>query len=168
MTIYGTYPQKNIRSATYPLSSDRESRPSSTRLDEFQDFEKYGHILLIHRNWPPSTTTYYSFKENKRKTKTLLGRISYVEIFQTVKFQRTRITTGACMASQGWLLHRPYQRDGRGLPTSSFRAQQRFLEEGPAIGISSGNLFSLGHQTGATQSCLRWGNVRKCTAWNSR
>ena len=79
------YPQKYPNAFTYPLYSDRDARVCSTWLDKLQASESYRSFILIHRKWRPSTTTYYSFKENKRKTKAQLGKISYLEIFRTVK-----------------------------------------------------------------------------------
>ena len=74
-------------SATYPLCSDNHGGVPSTWLEKFQAIECSGLNALIHRCWGPSTTIYYSFKENKRKTKGKLSKVSYVEIFQTVKCQ---------------------------------------------------------------------------------
>nr|WP_312987207.1 hypothetical protein [Comamonas koreensis] len=74
-------------SATYPLCSDNHGGVPSTWLEKFQAIECSGLNALIHRCWGPSTTIYYSFKENKRKTKGKLSKVSYIEIFQTVKCQ---------------------------------------------------------------------------------
>lgn len=82
-----TYPQKYPIPSTYPLCSDKQGRVPSTWLAKFQAFENFCFIGLIHRRQGPSTTIYYSFKENKRKTKGKLGKVSYLEIFQTVKIQ---------------------------------------------------------------------------------
>ncbi|WP_460548426.1 hypothetical protein [Comamonas piscis] len=85
ITATKTYPQIFPDTDSYPLWSDRHSRVPSTWLKKFQAFENSGTNALIHRNRGPSTTTYYSFKENKRKTKGTLGKVSYVEIFRDVK-----------------------------------------------------------------------------------
>lgn len=85
ITATKAYPQIFPSNDTYPLWSDSHSRVPSTWLEKFQAFEKSGTNVLIHRNGGPSTTTYYSFKENKRKTKGTLGKVSHVEIFQDVK-----------------------------------------------------------------------------------
>jgi alanyl-tRNA synthetase len=82
-----TYPQKYPITSTYPLCSDKHGRVPSTWLEKFQAFENFWFIGLINRKRGPSTTIYYSFKENKRKTKGKLGKVSYLEIFQTVKIQ---------------------------------------------------------------------------------
>lgn len=82
-----TYTQKHPTSLTYPLCSDKQGRVPSTWLAKFQAFENFCFIGLIHRRRGPSTTIYYFFKENKRKTKGKLGKVSYLEIFQTVKIQ---------------------------------------------------------------------------------
>jgi hypothetical protein len=116
--VVSAYPQKYPRCRTYPLRSDKDEGVPSTWLEKFQAVDSIGLNGLIHRRWGPSTTIYYSFKENKRKTKGKLGKVSYLENFQTVKSQASSAEVSGAEQFSKYAAHHlsiplPY---GRGHP----------------------------------------------------